>query len=799
MFKSYIKIAVRNILKHRFYSMLNVLGLSTGLAAVLFIGLYISDELSFDRFHDDVDNLYRVVLHGRIGDQEVHTFATSAPIAHALRDEVPGVASSTRLWPRFNRPIRYEDKSLTIDRVFLADSNFFSFFSFPLLEGDPKAALKEPNSIVLTTSTAKQLFGNEPAVGKLVTMPGDDRAFTITGVAAEPPRNSQIQFVMLISFASSPMNTSTEWLGNTLFTYYRKYPDARVEEIDGRLEQLTVERAGKELQEFTGTNYETFVQNGGIYSYTSIPFADVHLFADNMEDDRVVHGNINNIYILGSIGLFILVIACINFMNLATARSAGRAKEVGLRKTMGSPRTVLVYQFLGESIVYAVVSVCIALLFVGLLMPAFNTLSGKLFAVSDLFTLPFLLGLLILVGFVGLLSGSYPAFYLTSFKIVEVFKGKVKSGSGNKHIRSTLVVFQFAVSIFLIISTVVVMQQLRYMQQLNIGIDRFNVMIFENLGQNSVGLQQALRQQSNVEAAGFSNTKFPGTSNVTIFKEYGKAEDHISAEMYADGNLIDVLKFELIEGRYFEPGSPADSSSMVINESALREYGWTLDDAIGKRITPVNDGGRGPFTVIGVVRDFNYENFRLKIKPLLIFNGTSGLLYVRYTGSPEQMIQIAQEEWRRLGVNDPLQYTFLDQNFDSEFHEEKRLSAIFNVFTILAIVVSCLGLFGLASFTAEQRTKEIGIRKTLGATVPQLSVTLSREFLILVGLAFFIAVVPAWLFLQNWLSGFEYHIALNILVFVVGGVIAALIASLTVGYQSMKAARTNPVQALRYE
>ena len=798
MLRNYIKIAIRNILKHRFYSILNVIGLASGLAAVLFIGLYVTDELSYDRFQKDINNLYRVILYGKIGEQEVNTVVSSAPIAPALKNEVPGVSDATRLWPRFNRPIRYKDLSVTIEKVFLADSNFFSFFSFPLLEGDPKTALKEPNSIVLTTQTAKQLFGNEPALGKVISMPGHDETYTVTGVAAEPPHNSSIQFVMLISFSSSPMMTSTQWMSNNLYTFYRKYPDARVADIDSELEKLTIARAGKEIEKMMNISYDEFIKNGGRYTYTSFPFADTHLHANGLQNDMGANSDIKNIYVLGSIGLFILLIACINFMNLSTARSANRAKEVGLRKTLGSSRSVLAYQFLGESFIYALVSVLIAMLMVAVLMPRFNVLSGKQFLLSDIVSSPFLISALVLVIVVGFLAGSYPSLYLTSFKPVEVLKGKFRSASGNKQIRSGLVVFQFSISIFLIISTAVVLQQLRYMEKTDIGIDRFNVLMVENSADKGDALKKSVLQESNVVAAGFCDTKFPGTNNVTLFREFGKSVDHICVLAFGDADLKNTLKFTLLEGRYFSGDSPADSSAAVVNESALKEFGWTPDDALGQRIN-VPGNGNQLLTVIGVVKDFNFEGFRLHIRPLILGNGKFGQLYIRYTGDSKDLVARMQSIWKEVGSTDPLQYSFLDQNFNNAFKEEQRLSAIFNVFTVMAILVSCLGLFGLASYTAEQRTREIGIRKVMGASVTQVSATLSREFLVLVGIAFVLAVLPAWLFLANWLDDFEYHIDLSVLVFVLGGVIAALIATLTVGYQSLKAARTNPVDALRYE
>ncbi|MEI9920300.1 MAG: ABC transporter permease [Bacteroidota bacterium] len=802
MLQNYFRIAFRNILKHKFYSALNISGLALGLAACFLIGLYVFDELTYDRFHENHENIYSVALHGRIGGQELYTASSSPPLAQAMVQGIPGVEGATRLRHYGNVVMKFDDKSFTETQALFADSNFFNFFTFQLIEGDPKQALKEPNTLVLTTETARRYFGNEQAVGKIITVGNDNRAYKVTGIAAKAPSNSSVKYDVLLSASSDENMKSLYWTNNGLYTYIRKNPNTSIADVDNRLRELVKEHVGPEIEQGFGTSFEQFEKAGGIYSYYIFPAEDIHLYKSELMDSLTPRSDITYVYILAAVGIFILVIACINFMNLSTARSASRAKEVGLRKTLGSQRGKLVLQFLSESFIYTLAGTIIAIGAVYLLMPTFQMLSGKEMTFSAMFQPVMLAGVVGVFVLVSFMAGSYPAFYLTSFKPVDVLKGKMKSGMKSKGIRSVLVVLQFTISIMLIISTIIVYNQLTYLQEKNIGMDKQNVMILRNterLDKNRESFKRAIETQSGIVASSYTNNVFPGINNTTVFRVAGTEQDRILGTYYADYDQAKTMKFEMLQGEFFTKGRIADSSVCVINEAAVKEFGWD-GDVLKRKI--MNYNGDKPFAmqVIGVVKDFNFESFKMKVRPLIIqFTPESNNIAVRYEGSAKEAIEKVKTEWKKIAPNDPFQYAFLDENFDELFREEQRLGQVFSVLTGIAIFVACLGLLGLASFTAEQRTKEIGIRKVMGASVSSVSSLLSKEFMILVGIAFVLASAFAWYAMDKWLSSFAYRIPLTASAFVISGVLAAAIAWLTVSYHFIKAARSNPSESLRYE
>jgi putative ABC transport system permease protein len=508
------------------------------------------------------------------------------------------------------------------------------------------------------------------------------------------------------------------------------------------------------------------------------------------------------VYFFGGIGIFIIVIACINFMNLSTARSAGRAKEVGLRKALGSLRGQLIGQFIAESTLYSALAIILALTLCYYLLPSFNLLSGKELTMAAFKAPWFIGGLFGLLFVVGFLSGSYPAFYLTSFKPVEVLKGKVRAGARSKGFRSFLVVFQFGLSIFLIIFTVVVFQQIKFMQEKNLGIDRNNVLTIDNanrLGNNKEAFRNGLSQLTGISKVSYTNNTFPGVNSTTVLKTAGSEQDHIMGVYYADYDHQDVLKFELKEGRYFSKDYPSDSLAILLNEAAAREFGF--DNPLDEEVL-YNDGGPTfkRYKVIGVIKDFNFESFKEQVRPLtILLTPNSTNLLIRYEGDPSKVVADVEKLWKQHAANEPFQYTFLDENFDRLFRAEQRMGKLFSVFSGLAIFIASLGLFALAAFTAEQRTKEIGIRKSMGASVTSLTILLSKEFTKLVVIAFLPAAVCAWYVCNNWLDGFAYRIDISPWVFVLSGLVAIIIAWLTVSYQSIKTAVANPVNSLRYE
>ena len=802
MFKNYLNVAVRNILKHKFFSAINILGMTIGVTACLLIILYINDELSYDRFHANAYRIYQVGLHGKVAGQDIRTANTCPPMAAALVSDIAEVESSTRIVPYFGRPaVKYEDKVLTEEKVFYADSNFFEFFSFILKEGDIKTALKEPNTIVLTEEMGKKCFGETDPIGKLMIIGSENQTFKVTRLAETTPSNSHVKFNILVSSASSDRLKQGIWLNNFMYTYYTLRPNTTVATVDAKFEGLVEKYVGPEIEKFMGTTLKQFKDNKGEYGYFSTKLTDIHLHSTTIDGIEPA-GSMTYIYFFGAIGIFIIVIACINFMNLSTARSAGRAKEVGLRKTLGSLRGQMIGQFLAESTLYSLVAVALAVVACYLLLPKFNELSGKVLGMEVLATPLFVVAIVGLVIFVGLVAGSYPAFYLTSFSPVEVLKGKVRAGMKTKGIRSFLVVFQFALSIFLIIFTLVVYDQIQFMQEKNLGLDKNNILMLQNtgrLGTNKDAFKNALSQETGVVKLSYTNNTFPGVNNTTVFKSAGSEQDHIMGVYYADQDHQEVVKFEMTQGRYFSKDFPTDTTAIILNEAAVREFGFT--EPIGEEIL-YNDGDQQVkrLKVIGVIKNFNFESFKTDVRPLsVLFTPNANTLLIRYEGNPQEIVATVEKLWKEHSTNEPFEYSFMDESFDELFRAEQRMGNIFSIFSGLAIFIASLGLFALAAFTSEQRTKEIGIRKAMGASVFGLTILLSKEFTKLVVIAFLPASIAGWYVAHEWLQGFAYRIPVSPLILILSGLAAIVIAWLTVSFQSIKTASTNPVDSLRYE
>ena len=802
MLRNYFRVAIRNIIKQKFYSIINILGLTVGIAATLFIILYVNDELSYDRFHTKIDQMYRVGLNGRLAGQEVHVVSTPPPLAAALVDEVPGIAQSIRLWEWGNVVISYEDKVFTDDLIFHTDSNFFKFFSFELLEGDPNTALIEPNSMVLTESMATKFFGEEEKLGRIITFSNDNKAMKVTGVVEDPPNNSHFKYNYLISFTSNDFGKSDQWLSNSLNTYFILEEGASLDDIHTSLnDNLIPKYVGPVLQQFMGISLEQFLEQDGKYGYFINPVKDIHLYSD-VDGELEPSGDIAYIYIFSAIGLFILIIASINFMNLSTAKSSGRAREVGMRKTLGSLKSQLIGQFLIESMVYSFVAIAFATLVVAILLPQFNMLSGKDLSFDQLINPLMIAATIGLAILIGILAGSYPAFYLTSFKVTEVFKGSAAKGTKGGVIRGGLVVVQFAISILLIICTVLVYNQLQYTQNKNLGFDKEKVMVISNvdrLDKNRKAFKDALQSDANIVAASYSNSVIPGVNNTTIFRKPESEEDHIIGLYFADHEHVDVLGFEIVEGRNFSKDFPSDSLGMLVNEAIVDEMGW--ENPIGERLISFNGPEQQEITVVGVIKDFNFESLRDNIRPIMIRLGDFGNdMTVRYShDNPKEAVDLVESKWHEVAPNEPFEFAFLDERFDEMYRSEQRLGVLFTIFTGLAIFIACLGLFGLTAFTAEQRTKEIGIRKAMGASSFTIVRLLSTEFVKFIIIAFVLSIYPAYYFISGWLENFAYRIDINWWVFLLSGTLALIIALFTVSIQSIKASRLDPATTLRYE
>lgn len=800
MLTNYFKLAFRNILKHKFFSAINIFGMSIGITACLLIMLYLIDELSYDRFHADADRIYQVGLHARISDQDILSTNTPPPMAERFVAEIPGIQSATRLARFWGTPsMRVDEVSFMEEKVFHADSNFFEFFSFKLIEGDPRTVLTEPNTVVLTETIARKYFGQESALGKLITI-GGYKTFTVTGVAEDAPRNSHFIFKALISAASADQMQRPIWLNNFLFTYIKLEPNTAIADVEAKFPEMILKYVGPEVERLMGVSMSEMGQDENAFGYPTTALTDIHLRAKT-RDGLEPGGNILYVYCFTGVGIFIILIACINFMNLSTARSAGRAKEVGLRKTLGSLRSQMIRQFLAESMLFSAIAVVLAMALCYMLLPYFNLLAGKQLGMDTLLHPVFMISVVALVVLVGVIAGSYPAFYLTSFSVVDVLKGRIRAGMKSRGVRSGLVVFQFALSIFLIIFTAIVYQQIDFMQKRNLGIDKHNVLILPNaghLGDDRNAFKNALAQQPGIVASSYTNNSFPGADNTTVFRAAGSEQDHFMCVYFADYDHQDVMRFELKEGRFFSRDFPSDSTAILLNEAAVKEFGFSKP--LEEEILYNNNVTIERLKVVGVFKDFNFESLKTKIRPLAIrLTNTAHRLMIRYSGDPEAVVTSVGNAWKQHVPGQPYDYTFLDERFDEVFRSEQRMGQLFTVFSGLAIFIACLGLFALAAFMAEQRTKEIGIRKVMGATATGLTLMLSTEFTKLVIVAFLPAAGLAWFVVDNWLNEFVYRVDINPWIFIGSGLIATAIAWLTVSLQSLKAATASPVTSLRYE
>ncbi len=801
MLKSYFTIAFRNLAKRKFYAGINILGLSIGLTSCLLIVLYIHHELSYDTMHTKADRIYRVGLKGKISDQKIGVTVTPAPLAFTAVEEFHEVENATRILHLFGiQTVRYDETVIVEENVFWADSTFFDVFSFQLLAGDPATALTEPNTVVLTETMAQKYFGAEPALGKTLLIGDEKVAHEVTGVVENLPSNIHFHFSMLRSMASIEMSRRNEWFSNNFITYLSLHEGASIESLEAKLPEMVKKYVGPEIQRYLGVSFETLAEQGNEYGYLLQPLLDIHLHS-NLSLELEPNGDSIYVYILGAIAFFIILLACINFMNLATARSANRAKEVGVRKTLGSLRSSLVGQFITESVVLSLMATGLAVLAANLLLPSFGSMAGKEIPFT-LFSQPwFLLSLVGLMLLVGVLAGSYPAFYLASFRPVDVLKGKLKAGTKSSGIRNTLVVFQFFVSITLIICTLLVYRQLEYAQAKNLGLVQENVMVMYGAQRltdsQQAAFKQALLSESSVVNTSISSDIPPGSIARTIFERIATQEDASLYTYDVDYDYLPTMQIELLEGRNFSRSFSTDTAAILLNEAAVRALG--SENLLNEEV--VYTGSGRTYRVVGIFKDFNFESLRNEIEPLALTLSTQGAYLSARIESENISATVAQLEslWSQYAPGQPFQYTFLDDNYEALFRAEQRLGKVFSIFTGLAIAVACLGLLGLATFMAEQRTKEIGIRKVMGASATNITLLLSKDFTKLVIIAFGIAIPVAYSVMQQWLEGFAYRTDISPWVFLLAGAGALLIAWLTVSWQSIKAALANPVDSLRNE
>jgi putative ABC transport system permease protein len=790
MLSNYFKVAIRNLLRQKGFSFINIFGLALGISCTALIGMWVNDELSYDKFNKDFQREYRITA--TLPELKVHAAVTPAPLAQALQTEIPEIEEAVRISSFHKDLIQVGDVKFEEKDILFADSNFFKVFTFPFIKGDPERAMQNPDGIILTEKMAMKYFGTTDVLEKTVRKNSKEN-FTVTGVIADIPENSHLRFGFLqpMRFLARSERDLKEniWDNFNWYTYIKLTDKARQSEPD-------VAQLETRMQDIY-KKHEPVLKVGFILQ----PLDQIHLHS-NFLADLPGHGNAQNVYIFTIVAIFILIVACLNFMNLATARAARRAKEVGLRKVVGAVRPHLMGQFLAESLTVAMLSLVLALLFIYIVLPYFNELGGKHLSLD--FTNLSLIGTLLLITVItGLLAGSYPALYLSGFRPAIVLKGSFTGGGSGSLFRNTMVVIQFAVSISLIVGTAVVYRQLKYIQNLNLGYDKENL-IYIRMSGDLWSKYDALRTRlaSNRLTSNFSFiSELPTTSSgATISVNWSGKDPNTQPLFYnsaVDENFEKVFKVTFLDGHGYGENSKADSLNTIVNETALKTMGIPLDKAVGTRI---NIWGKDK-TIIGVVKDFNFKPVQEAIGPMFLDRNTwGGFAMVRtMPGETEQTIDALKEICREMNPNYPFEYNFLDDEIANLYQAEQRLSSLFNVFAILAIVISCLGLYGLSAYLAERRTRELGIRKVLGASGFQLVYLLSATFTRPILIATLIAIPVAWYGMSQWLDGFVYRVSIEWTIFLVAFLSALLIAWLTVSFESIKAATTNPVNSLRSE
>ncbi len=808
MFKNYFKVAFRIIKRYKGFSLINIVGLAIGMGSCLLIFLYVQDELSYDRYNKDADRIFRVGTYIKMQSREMSVASVCAPMAKALVDEFPEVETAVRFREgESNYLFKAGENSYREGRVVFSEPSFFDIFSIPLLKGNPDTALEFPYTLILSKKTAAKFFGTEDPVGKILTV-DNSQDYEVTGVFKDIPNNSHFHFDIIASLSSLEESRDPSWFNMNFPTYMLLRKDADYKALEAKLPSLLKKFVAPRIEEKTGHSYEEYLSKMNFEQEFFIqPLLDIHLHSGFLYDFES-SGDIKYVYIFMAIALFILAVASINFMNLSTARSSGRAKEVGVRKVLGSYRKDLIKQFLTESMMFSLISLILALVIVWLALPVFNRFSGKSLALSGLnhwFMVKSIIGIAL---FIGLLAGSYPAFFISAFRPVNVLKDRLKTGFKTGPFRSGLVVFQFAASIFLIIGTLIIFNQLHYIQNKKMGFDKKHVLILNKadlLGNQAEVLKnEMLKHPQFVKATVTGFLPVPSSRRYMSLLPEGETDSRkkLPISMWpVDYDYIDTLGMKIVEGRDFSREFSTDKTAAIINQRATQHFGF--DSALGKKLIPQTSSPGDPdsYTVIGVVEDFHFDSFRNKIEPLVLLLGQSDSL-ISFRIQTEDLsgaIDLLRKTWKKFLPDEPFEYSFMDERFENVYRSEMRIGQIFGVFAGLAIFIGCLGLFGLASFAAERRTKEIGIRKILGASVPAVVRLLIKEFVILVAIANLIAWPVAYSVMRRWLENFAYRVSFSAVVFLIAGTVTLLVSLATVGFLALRAALSNPVDSLRYE
>ena len=808
MIKNLFYYSFRALKQQKSYVFLNVIGLAIGLACSLIIVLFIIHERSFDQYNVKKDRLYRVILSGKMGGQEVTVTSTASPIGPAMRDEFPEVENFLRMNGWGETLIKHENDRFIEEDFIEADSSFFEFFSIPLLRGNIKTVLNEPHAVVLSESTAKKIFGNDDPVNKLLMIGNDSTHYKITGIFADIPETTHFKANAIGSFMTNRRANDGQWLSNSFSTYVLLHPGIDPNLVDDRFAALVEKHVGPELVKFIGVTIQEFLAQGNKYNYFLQRITDIHL-NPTIEQEFKPANDPKYLWIFGSIAILIIIIASINFMNLSTAQSGKRAKEVGIKKVSGSTRGLLMGQFLTETVILSLLALVLTIFITELSLPYFNKLLGMQLSVGYFihwYTIP---GLITSATFIGILAGSYPAFYLSAFNPYLVLKGLKTGNRKGFSLRRILVVLQFSISIILIIGTLIMFRQINFMLNKDLGFDKENVIVLRGastIGKKINSFKDELKQIPGVMSVSAS-TAVPGhNNNNNGYLVKGRPEDSFLLQSnWVDHDYLETYGMKVALGRFFAREFSTDKEACLINENAVHHY--SFDDPLSIRFMnpPDEEGGEMKYMpVIGVVSDFHFESLKSNIGPYLFRfkNEDVNWGYISIKISPNagsETIEEIENTWKSFTHNDPMQYFFMDKDFDRLYKEEKQNGQLSIVFSILAIFIASLGLYGLTSFTVQQRTKEIGVRKTFGASLNNIWFLVSKEIMILV----LISTAIAWPFIywiaDNWLQNYHYRIDLKVFDFLFGLFIAIFIALATTSYRTIKTALVNPADSLRYE
>jgi putative ABC transport system permease protein len=806
MLNNLIRYSLRSFKRQRSYLIINILGLSIGIACSLLIALFVINEASFDKYNVKKDRIFRTILNGKIGGQEVTISTSAAVMGPTMLREFPEIEDFLRMTGRGPTVIEYNNQVFTEEHLVEADSSFFNFFSIPVLKGDPENLLNAPRKVVLSESTTKKIFGEENPIDKAIKIGSDTVRYTVSGVMGDIPGNSHFEANMISSFMTNQRSKNPTWLSNSFSTYLLLKPNVSYKTVEDKMPELLKKYVGPEIQKYMGISIEDFLSQGNKYRFFLQNLTDAHLDPSIQQEFKEA-SDPKYLIIFGSVAILIVLIAAVNFMNLSTAQATRRAKEVGIKKIAGSTRGMLIGQFLSESFILSLLALLLALVIIKVTLPYFNDLLGTNLTLSlfkNWYTIP---GLVLFTVVVSFLSGSYPALFLSSFNPYEVLKGSVKNSQNSGRLRRILVVFQFAVSILLIIGTLIMYRQIYFMINKDVGFNKEQLIVInraEALGTKMKSFKETVRNIPGVINIA-SSTAVPGRNNNNngYMIEGRKDETFLAMTSWVDYNYLDTYEMTLTSGRNFNESFTSDHQACVINESAMKDFNITDLDKT-RFMEPADSGKINYLPVIGVVKNFNFQSLRNPIGPYIFKFQNDGMLWgyitVRLSAQNySKTISAIEDKWKEFVSNNPLQYYFVDEDFEQMYIQEKQNAQMAVVFSILAVFVAALGLFGLTSYTVEQRTKEIGVRKAMGSSVGSIYFVISREIIILVSISALIAWPLIYFIASKWLENFYYKINPGAFSFIAGLAIALGIATVTISYRILRAARVNPAQSLKYE